>query len=268
MSTVINSPISFFIRIFLSLGICTLIIVQPCAALAAAPEPTGPILTADQRVSQALLRLSFGVRPGDFEAVKKIGVAKYIEQQLDPESIDDSALDKRLAKLPTLTLPTPTMAEQYNPPKPPVVAAPGDTIDFKVVNGEQFNFKATVDTEGKLAVPFTDKPLLVQNLNENDLRTALTKALGTRVLNPQVSLLVSKIQPPAPTPGAPTPSPTPTPKNPNMVVTDLQRAKIMRAVYSERQLYEMVVDFWENHFSIYANKDADRWMLTSFDRDS
>ena len=53
-----------------------------------------------------------------------------------------------------------------------------------------------------------------------------------------------------------------------MVVTELQRAKLLRAVYSNRQLYEVMADFWENHFSIYANKDADRWLLTSFDRDS
>ena len=53
-----------------------------------------------------------------------------------------------------------------------------------------------------------------------------------------------------------------------MVVGELQRAKLLRAVYSERQLYEVMVDFWENHFSIFANKDADRLLLTGFDRDS
>ena len=71
---------------------------------------------------------------------------------------------------------------------------------------------------------------------------------------------------PSPTPTV-KPSPTPTPKNPQMVITELQRAKLLRTVYSERQLSEMVVDFWENHFSIYGNKDATRWMMTSFDRD-
>jgi len=53
-----------------------------------------------------------------------------------------------------------------------------------------------------------------------------------------------------------------------MVITDLQRAKVLRAVYSERQLYELMVDFWENHFSIFANKDDDRYLLTSFDRET
>ncbi len=55
---------------------------------------------------------------------------------------------------------------------------------------------------------------------------------------------------------------------PQPVVTELQRATFLRAVYSRRQLYERMVNFWENHFSVYINKDADRFYLTSFDRDS
>src|SRR5436309_3800662 len=53
-----------------------------------------------------------------------------------------------------------------------------------------------------------------------------------------------------------------------MVVIDLQRAKLLRAVYSDQQLYELMVDFWENHFSIFANKDDDRYLLTAFDRET
>src|SRR6185436_13913783 len=64
------------------------------------------------------------------------------------------------------------------------------------------------------------------------------------------------------------PKPSPPPKNPQMVVTELQRAKLLRAVYSDRQLYEVMVDFWENHFSIFANKDDDRYLLTGFDRET
>ena len=67
---------------------------------------------------------------------------------------------------------------------------------------------------------------------------------------------------------AASPKPTPVPKNPQMVVTELQRAALLRAVYSERQLYELMVGFWENHFSIFANKDDDRYLLTSYDRDT
>lgn len=58
------------------------------------------------------------------------------------------------------------------------------------------------------------------------------------------------------------------PNKPQQIVTDLQRAKLLRAVYSERQLYEVIVDFWENHFNIFVNKNANRWLMTSFDRES
>jgi len=42
----------------------------------------------------------------------------------------------------------------------------------------------------------------------------------------------------------------------------------LRAVYSERQLQEVMVDFWTNHFNVFAGKGADRWLLVSYDRDT
>src|SRR5205085_9514434 len=56
-------------------------------------------------------------------------------------------------------------------------------------------------------------------------------------------------------------------ENPQRIVGELNAARILRAVYSERQLQEVMVNFWENHFNIYAQKGADRWFLTSYDRD-
>src|SRR5207237_10309111 len=43
---------------------------------------------------------------------------------------------------------------------------------------------------------------------------------------------------------------------------------ILRAIYSERQLQESMVDFWTNHFNVFAGKGADRWLLVSYDRDT
>ncbi len=45
-------------------------------------------------------------------------------------------------------------------------------------------------------------------------------------------------------------------------------AKVTRAVYSERQLNEIMVDFWYNHFNVFAAKGADRWLITSYERDA
>ena len=51
------------------------------------------------------------------------------------------------------------------------------------------------------------------------------------------------------------------------LLTDLQATKLARAVVSRRQLQEVMVDFWENHFSVYSGKGPERYLLLSFDRD-
>src|SRR5947209_15406159 len=56
-------------------------------------------------------------------------------------------------------------------------------------------------------------------------------------------------------------------ENPQRVVGELDASRVLRAVYSERQLPEVMVNFWENPFNVYAQKGADRWLLTSYDRD-
>ena len=55
---------------------------------------------------------------------------------------------------------------------------------------------------------------------------------------------------------------------PQRIVAELQTSRILRAVYSERQLNEVMVDFWSNHFNVFFGKGADRWLLTSYDRDT
>ena len=56
--------------------------------------------------------------------------------------------------------------------------------------------------------------------------------------------------------------------NPQSVVADeLVQAKLLRAIYSERQLEEVMTDFWFNHFNIFMNKGADRVLLTNYEQD-
>ncbi len=55
---------------------------------------------------------------------------------------------------------------------------------------------------------------------------------------------------------------------PRFIIFELQQARLLRAVHSQRQLYELMVDFWNNHFNIFAAKGADRWLTTSYDRDT
>ena len=45
-------------------------------------------------------------------------------------------------------------------------------------------------------------------------------------------------------------------------------AKLDRAIYSNRQLEAVMEDFWFNHFNVFANKGDDKWLLTSYVRDT
>ena len=56
--------------------------------------------------------------------------------------------------------------------------------------------------------------------------------------------------------------------NPQQVVgSELMQAKLLRAIYSDRQLEEVMTDFWFNHFNVFLGKGADRYLVTSYERD-
>jgi len=236
-----------------------LLLCQPAFPLAAnAPESRqrsvkNAKMSEDQRVAHVLSRLTFGARPGDFEKVKAMGVDAFIAQQLDPDSLDDSALMTKLKRLPTLGMATPVIIEQYTPPKPVASPSPAQPAEKSKppspIATEQMSAEKK-PADKMLAAPASESmkaPEVMQRPVENSQK----EEAGRMPALP-----------------AATPKPTPPPKNPQMVVTELQRAKLLRAVYSERQLDELMVDFWENHFNIFANKDDDRYLLTSYDRDT
>src|SRR5205085_12602324 len=52
------------------------------------------------------------------------------------------------------------------------------------------------------------------------------------------------------------------------VNTELIDQKLYRAIYSNRQLQEVLADFWTNHFNVFNGKGPDRVLLTSFERDA
>src|SRR5262249_27359590 len=57
-------------------------------------------------------------------------------------------------------------------------------------------------------------------------------------------------------------------QRPRRILDELTAARILRATESERQLNEVMVDFWMNHFNVYANKGQDRFAIVSFERDT
>ena len=182
-------------------------------------------LTEDQAILHALNRLAYGPRPGDVEHVRQIGLEKWIDQQLHPESIDDSALDERLAQYPTLKMSSAQLLAAY--PQPNQAA--------KQQGETKQEYKDQIAAKRQQAVADARSQHMTDSSNPNLSNGELQLA---RVQGPQ------------------------------RIVVELSMAKMDRAVYSNRQLEAVMEDFWFNHFNVFAGKGDDRWLLTSYVRDT
>ncbi|HYV66978.1 MAG TPA: DUF1800 family protein, partial [Myxococcales bacterium] len=87
----------------------------PTKAAAAAPALR---ISGDRQIVHVLSRLTYGPRPGDLERVRAMGVSAWIERQLRPETIDDSATERALAELPALRMPITEALRQFPRPDP------------------------------------------------------------------------------------------------------------------------------------------------------
>lgn len=56
-------------------------------------------------------------------------------------------------------------------------------------------------------------------------------------------------------------------RRPGWIVAELQAARMLRALASGRQLQEVMVDFWFNHFNVFSGKGEVRWYVTAYERD-
>ena len=170
----------------------------------------------DAEILHVLNRLTYGPRPGDVERVKAIGLEKWIDEQLAPARIDDSTLERKLARLETLTLDAQTIQRDYAGP-------------------------AMVERRER-------------QLAGNGRREPGTGNRGMQA-------------------GSPLPDPGSRPmsdaqRRNRQVMANLEEAKLLRAIYSERQLEEILVDFWFNHFNVFAGKGATRNYVGGYERDA
>jgi len=221
-------------------------------------------LNEDQRILHVLNRLGFGARPGDIERVKTMGLEQYINQQLAPEKINDDVATAKLKNHSTLNMSTAELYEKYPQPgqllrqlerrgdlpaglatardnraKAPA-AAPAATGDTPAANPTAMNGSAKGATTMQMDAAAANNPAADGNPMDNQkYRQALREYYAQNGL-----------------------------QLPQRITAELQASRILRAVYSERQLQEVMVDFWTNHFNVYAAKGADRWLLTSYDRDT
>ena len=261
-----------------------------------------------KRAVHTLNRLSFGPRPGDIDRVKSMGIDKWIDEQLRPEKIDDSAMQARLAGFLTLQMSAREMAEKFPPnqiikqvadgkmsiPHDPderlVYLASLDRYDQKLANkqskssvndakqatqqngdaadlpDEQVNDaerqrRREARQHGELtaeqiaSLPANQRIAAMLRLPDGDRRDLLRineqgRSRLTEGMNAADTEVVQAM------------------RNPTAVVNDeLTQAKLLRAIYSNRQLEGVMTDFWFNHFNIYLNKGADHYYVTEYERD-
>jgi uncharacterized protein (DUF1800 family) len=270
-----------------------------------------PATTMDEqkRTVHALNRLTFGPRPGDVERVRQMGVDKWIDLQLHPDKIDNSALDARLAPFRTLRMNTNEIVENFpsnqmikqiadgkasmprDPTKRAVYEAQLERYENKQERKEESaKVSATSDAQNSdkqdpsktgmaesdaeetrrreerraanvraqelLDLPPDERMREILRMSPEDRRalTANNKGPKSDAMMDGMSAQQKETMMAL--------------KNPEqVVVNELMQAKIVRAIYSERQLDEVLTDFWLNHFNVFINKGADRYLLTSYERD-
>jgi uncharacterized protein (DUF1800 family) len=248
-----------------------------------------PKMAEQKRAVHALNRLTFGPQPGDVDRVMAMGVDRWIQQQLHPEKIDDTALEMRLTLYPTLRMSSHELAENF-PPQPLIKAiadgkqsVPSDRVKRAIYEAQLDRYQekqerkqesqidSKTDSMNTLSsqaptLPDTEMAELWSMEPNQRFQAVLGMSSGERDL--LISSLKNKLH--EFTEGM-TPRQRETVealKNPQQVVTDeLVDCKLLRAVYSERQLQEVMTDFWFNHFNVFIGKGADRYLLASYERD-
>jgi uncharacterized protein (DUF1800 family) len=216
-------------------------------------------LSADEAILHALNRLAYGPRPGDVERIKQLGLAKWIDQQLNPNSIDDRGVESRLEALPTLRLSTTSLIEEYPQPK-----QAGVTSQIKSQGQSRSDEAAAIVAPNSR----TDS-----QTNSDSMPPPPTSAADPDTSSPMKEAM-NVATPGAVQRGALSVDPNAVPrpiaddsKRPQRVVEELAMAKMTRAIYSDRQLQQVMDDFWFNHFNVFAGKGEDRYYLTSYERD-
>jgi uncharacterized protein (DUF1800 family) len=165
------------------------------------PSPTramrgdGP-LTRDEEARHVLDRLAFGPRPGDVERVSAMGIDRWIDAQLHPETIPDAEAERVLASM---------------------------------------------ETQRKRAFE-----LIADHPDPQEIQ----QRFGNRPADPRDSMMIKLSQ-----------------QTVQRLASQIATVRIVRAVVSERQLLEVMTDFWENHFSVYAPKSPNRYSMIEYDRD-
>jgi uncharacterized protein (DUF1800 family) len=228
-------------------------------------------LTSDERILQLLNRITFGPRPGDVEHVRQIGLNAFLKQQLHPERISDSAVEARLLNLPTLTMTSQELVDNYPPPKPALKQEEGQKVPPSNLERSKPGGRAepspSAQSEGNSS-PDTMTTSKVPTSDSSPLGKTRPSPGEMGPAGEQMTSAESAAKTSAGPTGGPGARGDQMIQGPQRVIIELAQEELLRAVYSERQLQEVMVQFWMNHFNIFAPKGADRWLVTSFERDT
>jgi hypothetical protein len=272
------------------------------------PPSETPAQLERRRALHALNRLTFGPRPGEVDKVLAKGVDSWVEDQLHPESMDDGALGSHLSAYRALTLrpqelaqtfPTDGMIRQVMAGKRPIPTDPSQKLVYEVYLAKLKQQKAKQEAEKAAsdAPPNGAKPSAETSAAEKppekpaeptpqEKARALADALLELPNNKRMEALMQK--PPDElinfydllsgdqrnrlnTGFSPHERETLRAlSNPVGVVSyELQQARVARATFSERQLLEVMTDFWINHFNVYLYKSGQAPIYTvSYERDT
>ena len=252
-------------------------------------------LTRQRQALQMLNRFTFSPRPGEVDAVMKQGPDAWFEQQLNPSSIPDTALDQRLAAYPSLYLPPSELLVEFpsnqiirqvaegkrSYPPDPILAAAYEVLVTKynqrkaqqaaqnAANPDEMQKRETrmqqqasaqVIADEVLAFPADQRMQAIVKLPVEQ-RITLTQF----VPDPQKGLLLDSFTSRERElfylmAGGP--------DGIRVIDNEFQQAKVLRAILSERQLLEVMTDFWYNHFNVDIRKEADQWYAPTYERDA
>jgi hypothetical protein len=283
-------------------------------------------LDNDKQALHALNRMAYGPRPGDVEAVRRMGVKEWIRQQLDPAKLPESpALEAILKPMSTQTLPTWQLIENTSTQGFSVnlnmtsisQLVPGDKgqiLQSSIVTLDQRKeVLKSLTPEVRTQVLMQLPQQLVDGIPEYQQEAAKARQMRQETMQRQVQDQQRRLNPPLSelfTPdqlnvlkhgtdseksallepmdgakrtqvframgaqGAQLLPPAYRRQaalltNPQQgIVNEVIEAKLQRAVLSNRQLQEVLVDFWFNHFNVSITKQQVRNLLPSYERDA
>src|SRR5581483_8226848 len=203
-------------------------------------------LTERQAAAHLLARFTFGARPGDVDRVVSMGLERWFEAQLQPPARDPE-VTRRLVGLRSLGMSAQQMAETYpnlgmviqqarrEGVVPEKALAAGNGAD--PLAGDGATTMAPAPSEGAAGSRATTAAASPRR--DPELRERVLDYAERRGYRPQGEL-----------------------------IGDLLTQKLVRAVYGQDQLAEVMTDFWFNHFNVSLTDPKSRAFVLSYERDA